>query len=486
MFCYKCGTEIPEGAGFCHKCGSKVVVEDVVQKSLGLSCTNDADAQQSSENTPAGPTNVQPHDIQECVSEKKKPGKHRKYLIILGAIIILVIIIAVNWEGKVDYVATVKEHAPFAVSQGLPYTYEEVLTRYMDSLEWEVREDGKIHYVDISATPKGTDNKFVLTIKVSADPDDPDHVLISPVSAMVDDEQVSEEEAIRILYELFCMYDAGYEVTGEADFLLNDEAYYSEYEEAARPLVLDWFERHPLRDNIRIQFMNELTDTGEGRGNYLVYKLYAITGEEYGIFLVNPDIGDIIMDSLINNSGKWQSIQVSMNQWYLEYYWGGTYSELYMDDIYNVYDGTGATILEYHADDDSYVICDFDGIGFVEYDDGTASSDISIADFAGEYDYDGSFEAGGVDVNFEYLLEIGEWDGYCFSISESWRGNTLLYDEWARPKSLIVNTLTFEVSDMDGVGYETHTLTYIPAQNSPLRQDVFYLDGDDTMPFVRN
>lgn len=28
MFCHKCGTQIPEDAGFCHKCGTKVVYEN--------------------------------------------------------------------------------------------------------------------------------------------------------------------------------------------------------------------------------------------------------------------------------------------------------------------------------------------------------------------------------------------------------------------------------------------------------------------------
>ena len=47
MFCFKCGTEIPEGAAFCHKCGTKVLVEDIMQKSSQLSQTDDAIARVS-------------------------------------------------------------------------------------------------------------------------------------------------------------------------------------------------------------------------------------------------------------------------------------------------------------------------------------------------------------------------------------------------------------------------------------------------------
>ena len=105
--------------------------------------------------------------------------------------------------------------------------------------------------------------------------------------------------------------------------------------------------------------------------------------------------------------------------------------------------------------------------------------------FAGTFGYDGSFEAEGSFVNFYYLLEIGEWDGYCFSINETWRGNPILQDEWVRPKSLIVDTLIFDIPSPDGAGYETHYLTYIPAKDSSLGEDTIYIDGDETMPFVR-
>lgn len=34
MFCYKCGTQIDEGAAFCHKCGIKVVYADTEPQDL--------------------------------------------------------------------------------------------------------------------------------------------------------------------------------------------------------------------------------------------------------------------------------------------------------------------------------------------------------------------------------------------------------------------------------------------------------------------
>ena len=31
MFCYKCGTKLPDGAMFCHKCGAQMLPEKEVQ-----------------------------------------------------------------------------------------------------------------------------------------------------------------------------------------------------------------------------------------------------------------------------------------------------------------------------------------------------------------------------------------------------------------------------------------------------------------------
>lgn len=456
------------------------------------------DEQQAETDVVAEAIDQQTHGVQEKNPARKKSKKLPIILGIAGFAVIFAIIIAKNWEGKVDYIATVKAHTPFAVSQGLPYTYEEVLNKYFDPLEWEVREEGGIHYVDISGEAKGMDSAFALTVKVSSNPDIPDGALMEPISVMLGDRQSGvEDEVARVLYNLFCAYDEGYEIGGESlggheeqGFASINEDFYTEYEMAARPVIVDWFERHPLKGQIRIRFANELTYAGESGEKYLLYEIYWISGEKYGTFFVNPDNGDMVMDSVMDSNGKWSSIQESMDQWYLEYYWGwtdnsGYYMENYSEDCTIIYDETDAEILEYSPNYDSYVICNFDGQWFIEYDDGSAASEISIADFAGAYGYDASFEEEGESLNFYYYLEIGEWNSYWFSISEEWRGNSIIQDEYARPKSLIVDTLTFDTIAADGLGIETHTLTYIPAYNSPLGQDVIYIDGDEDMPFAR-
>lgn len=484
MFCHKCGAELMDGAIFCQKCGEKVLKEGMFQQSG---------------NTSAKQFGVETSKLSagksQNISNNKALAKNSKrkliFLGILAATVLLIIFIALNWEGKIDYVASVKAHTPFAVSQDLPYTYEEVLTEYFDSLEWKVREEGEFHYVDIKGTVKEMDTDFALLIKISANLDNSEQFFMRPESITLGDRQFStEDEATDVLYNLFSMYDEGYGIDEILESLTFKESFYAEYEETARQIIVDWFERHSLMDNIRVQFMDEIADIGERKEKYLVYEMDWASGEEYGIFLVNPDNGDMIMDSLIDSSGKWAEIQVTMDQWYLEYYWGwtddsGYYSENYSDDLVVIYDETGCEILGYSPNYDAYVIYNFDGQFFIEYDDGSEASEINIMDFAGTYGYDGSFEEEGTFANFYYLLEIGAWDGYCFSIAEEWRGNTVLQDEYARPKSLIVDTLTFDIYNPDSGEYETHSLVYIPAKDSPLKQDTIYLDDDDTMPFAR-
>ena len=453
MICKKCGNEFPKG-NFCPKCGTKY---------------------EESEGAP---------------SDKQKNPKSKKMLLIFGAVILLiaiVIFVAVNWEGKVDYIATVGAHAPFAVSQGLPYTYEEVLNKYLESPKWKVRKEGDLHYVDINGTVKGTDSKLFITIKVSSNPGNPEGVLIKPISAVLDEMQTaSEDEAVEVLYNLFSLYDEGYEELSQIDADLSENN--GEEEEAAREILLEWFDRHPLKHDIRIRLLSEAANAGASQERYFTYGIDTIWGE-YGILYVNPADGDMIMESVTDGTGNWVSIHTPIEQWYLQYYWGLTedtgYSfEYYADDIYEVYDEMENLILEYNAKRDAYAICDFDVQCFVEYDGTKAfDSEANIRDFIGTYSYDASFDTESGWQDFYYLLQI-DWQETCFVITEEWRGNVSI-EAWVRPDSLVGNTLTFEMPSIDGVNYEEHILTYVPAEDSPLGKDVIYFDDDDTMPFVR-
>lgn len=215
MFCSKCGSQLPEGAVFCQKCGAKLSYENMRQQPLEASAKAPKKAAESVGSM------AQPQIVPSDVSKKKKTGKLPVIIGIAALIIVAAIIIAVNWEGKVDYAATVKAYTPFATNYGMPYTCEEVFDQYFDSLEWKVHEDDGIHYVDVSGTSRGTDDKFAITFKVSSNSDNRDDISINIKSIALGNRKSSEQEDIvRVLYNLFCMYDEGYEIQ---DFIRGDE-----------------------------------------------------------------------------------------------------------------------------------------------------------------------------------------------------------------------------------------------------------------------
>lgn len=195
MFCPKCGTKALEGAGFCQKCGAKLIVDD--------------SAAQPAVESPANSTNQSASAPKEAPAKKKS----KKLPIIIGVaalVVLVVIFIAMNWEGKTDYEATVRAYAPFANSQGLPYTYGKVFDKYIPNAKWEVRKSDDAVHVDISGKAKGTDAEMVITIKVSPDEKDPDLALISPESVSVSgNKSPTEDEAVRFLLAMFIAYDEG-------------------------------------------------------------------------------------------------------------------------------------------------------------------------------------------------------------------------------------------------------------------------------------
>lgn len=205
MYCYKCGSEVPDGSRFCQKCGAKLTNGDIEQ--------------QASASTSAEPVQqIWPNAVTADTPEKKKSGKLLIGLGVAVVVMVLVIvitsvaIIALKWNGKVDYVATVGAHTPFADSQGLPYTYEEVVDKYISSPKWEVCESDDMHYVDISGEIKDTDRELTITIEVTLDPDDPDIAKIRPDSVVLDDiKTLTENDAIEFLLAMFGAYDEGYD-----------------------------------------------------------------------------------------------------------------------------------------------------------------------------------------------------------------------------------------------------------------------------------
>ncbi len=120
--------------------------------------------------------------------------------------------------------------------------------------------------------------------------------------------------------------------------------------------------------------------------------------------------------------------------------------------------------------------------------DTTSQSTIALSDFVGDYSYDASFDnPDGTSANFCYSLQILQvLEG--INASLEWRGNRIFNDIYIGDSTTIDgNTITFYVEDYQ-TDYEPgyHSLTYIPAAQSPYGSDTIYVDGDTEMPYLRD
>lgn len=108
----------------------------------------------------------------------------------------------------------------------------------------------------------------------------------------------------------------------------------------------------------------------------------------------------------------------------------------------------------------------------------------AISKFIGEYSYDASFEnPDGTYTNFFYSLSVEPGNGGVL-ISEMWRGLYIFDNEWASQEDLEGDTLLFTAYNGSDTGQ--HTLTFIPAAQSPYSSDTIYIDGDTDMPFTKD
>lgn len=171
MYCKKCGTQLDEEVAFCPKCGE------------GLN-------QATSTPTP---------------ETKPKKKRAKKLPFILGAVVLAIVataIIATNWNGKIDYVATAKAYEPFLHSQDLPGTCGAVLDKYLNEPQWSSTRTDDIAYVTVSGTLKGTTDEVSITITV-APGETKDTAYFDFAQATVNSNQTTDSNEITILMLAF-------------------------------------------------------------------------------------------------------------------------------------------------------------------------------------------------------------------------------------------------------------------------------------------
>lgn len=195
MFCSKCGTKALDSAVFCQKCGEKLILDDT----LGHENTK----------TLVGHIETSVQNIAPDIPRKKKV---KRLPIIVGGIVLVIAVlvcIALNWEDKVDYEATVRAYTPFAKSKGMSYTCGEVFDQYISDAKWEIRNLDNMAYVDITGIAKGTEKELSITMRVEAEDE---RASIDPVSVEVDGiETATQKETEYIFFALFVAYDENYE-----------------------------------------------------------------------------------------------------------------------------------------------------------------------------------------------------------------------------------------------------------------------------------
>ena len=214
MYCHNCGQQLPDTALFCPECGTKVA-EKVENPETPVPSTPVAPV-------PAAPTAPVPESGPEVAPPQAagapgspKPAKEAKKKAKIGILTALAVVVvavalfvAFNWRS-VNYVASVQAFQPFYHSQGLPYSYGEVLDAYLPDAEWSAVKEGKGQAtVEVRGTAKGLDEEITLSMKMAPDPENPNGSLYTPESASLGEETFSgTEETVEFLYQLFVAYD---------------------------------------------------------------------------------------------------------------------------------------------------------------------------------------------------------------------------------------------------------------------------------------
>ena len=170
MFCYKCGTKMPDGAMFCHKCGAQMLPEKEVQMTSGEDVVNSTAEQLSREKVLGGSENDSFHNMKENVPLKRKSKK----LPVLAGSIILILIVALTIV-MVGKKADVKEYAeeqsegsdlPGKVDLSETFTDQDTGITFRYPAKWSIVDSpGEYNIVEMIDSENTAD--YIATFKVN-------------------------------------------------------------------------------------------------------------------------------------------------------------------------------------------------------------------------------------------------------------------------------------------------------------------------------
>ena len=206
MFCQKCGAKLDDDARFCTTCGAKI------------SAAGGEPVQPAQMSPAAGQIQQQTPYVWTGQAVQQPKKKKRKAPFLIGGVVLVLAVAllyaVIGGGSEIDYVRTVQEYTPFAESQGLPYTLQEVMDEYFENLVWEecTEDDDDEHCVEIHGTLKTTGESMRLSVGVKDDPDDPEICYFSFRSLKYEGGSSSDEdEIVNFLAALFFGYDEGYD-----------------------------------------------------------------------------------------------------------------------------------------------------------------------------------------------------------------------------------------------------------------------------------
>ena len=177
MFCYKCGTKLPDGAMFCHKCGAQMLPEKEVQMtSEEEDVVNSTAEQLSREKMLGGSEDDSFHNMKENVPLKRKSKK----LPVLEGSIILILIAALTIV-MVGKKADVKEYAeeqsegsdlPGNVDLSETFTDQDTGITFRYPAKWSIVDaPGEYNIVEMMDSENTADHIATFKVNVILDQD---------------------------------------------------------------------------------------------------------------------------------------------------------------------------------------------------------------------------------------------------------------------------------------------------------------------------
>lgn len=222
MFCTNCGSEIKDGSAFCLICGSRITTPKEFDKqtseetqSRSVNLTESTELSKNINNTSyeitanstqtSLSTDYSALQTDTLVYNQYTKKKSKRPFVIIGAVIIVIIIIAVNWD-KNDYIGTVKQHKPFS-SYAISCSIEDVFNKYTDSPSWRNYESNGTMYVKIDGKLIGLGDIEAIFSVVEEE----EVCYINLRSILLDgNAKYTGDDAVDILYTLFDAYRLGY------------------------------------------------------------------------------------------------------------------------------------------------------------------------------------------------------------------------------------------------------------------------------------